>query len=346
MTGRSAWAAMALGIVFVAVTACSTAAPSVAPASGNAGASVDPSASPRPTAAPSSRPTPQGSPVASPTPAPTEAPEPTDEPAPPVEPPPDGSLIVDWDVADVRGLERLTGIRGDAASGETWLIAGETDVVTPEGDLNQVGGIWRSDAGGTWQQVLELEDGWVSDIATGGPGFVAVGSNGDRAAVWLSGDGRTWRSVEDDAFGDGRMFHVGVSDSGIVAFGEAGDGEDGVIWTSPDGSSWLKATNASGLEVAAGLQALLADDGRLTAFVGDGTGPMTSRSGRRRGAPNGARSARCPTRSEPPSPQRPTDREGGSPSAARMASVLVWAGGPTMASPGSAWRALRTQRRR
>jgi hypothetical protein len=52
-----------------------------------------------------------------------------------------------------------------------------------------------------------------------------------------------------------------------VAFGTTGDG-GASIWTSVDGTAWLKATNDTGLEVARGVQLVAEHDGRLTAFVG------------------------------------------------------------------------------
>ena len=65
--------------------------------------------------------------------------------------------------------------------------------------------------------------------------------------------------------------------SGLVAFGDRTDTDSKVIWTSPDGIDWLAATNASGLQVARGVTAVAAIDGRAIAFVAvgnDARGPI------------------------------------------------------------------------
>ena len=274
-----------LGVSMLLLAACSATpvgSPSpaaVAPSrSASAGAIATTSRTPRPS--PRATPSPSSVPAyespdkpVDPTPEPESAvdddPVLPDATRTPVPPPPAGSLMVDWTTASVRGLEEAEGLRSYGANGSTWLITGDVDRTIGDGDTDRHGIIWRSERGSAWEPVLDVKDGAITNVAPRGSGFVAVGINGyDDAGVWLSDDGRAWRAVDDDAFRDGRMFHVGVTANGIVAFGEAGSSDVGVIWTSPDGEEWLRATNPSGLRVARGLRALVQDDGRLTAFVG------------------------------------------------------------------------------
>ncbi len=276
MQGRSRSARIVtLAVVAIIVAACGTAPSTGAPGPSVGAATAGPSltAAPRrsptmapfrsPTAAPTSSPS-----TAAATAEPTSAPEPTAKSVKANRP-----LVIDWDPASIRGLDHPTErFDGSAANGSTWLIAGSRRRILPDGDYDERGAIWRSEGGSRWDLVLELQDGFVTAIAANGPGFVAVGAmkSVDRAAVWSSRDGRSWQPVDDAAFDGGVMREVGVTASGIVAFGEVGgytDDSKAAIWTSPDGISWLRATNTSGLRVAAGLEALVQDPGRLTAFV-------------------------------------------------------------------------------
>lgn len=117
----------------------------------------------------------------------------------------------------------------------------------------------------------------LNDVVIGPLGIVAVGEEGTVAAdnstigfnavVLLSKNGRTWERIADSAFADGEMQMAGATRQGFVVFGQDFDG-DRVIWTSPDGREWLRATNETGLKVAAGVRLLIPADGVLTAIVG------------------------------------------------------------------------------
>ena len=153
------------------------------------------------------------------------------------------------------------------------------DVTTADGTFEDVGipGIWTSKDGLRWRAaeieppdpVTEYTSLELVDITIGGPGLVAVGFDREyeRAVVYTSVDGDEWRRVHDAGFAPGRMLMVGATDQGLVAFGDEYPRSRKVIWTSTDGSKWLRATNKSGLEVANGVTELVADGGRLTAFV-------------------------------------------------------------------------------
>lgn len=95
---------------------------------------------------------------------------------------------------------------------------------------------------------------YIESVTAGGPGLVAVGSaNGageddpSSAAVWTSVDGVSWSRVPHDeaTLGGSRnvsMASVTAGGPGLVAVGSADphDGEDGVAWTSVDGTTWSR----------------------------------------------------------------------------------------------------------
>ena len=132
-----------------------------------------------------------------------------------------------------------------------------------------------------WQNVdspiADVEADYLSAVAIGPTGIVAVGEEGivgagnervgSDALVMFSADGLTWQRISDPAFKDGQMQFVGATNEGFVAFGSDFSRRP-VIWTSPDGREWLRATNETGLAVARGVRLLIPEDGRLTALVG------------------------------------------------------------------------------
>ena len=89
-------------------------------------------------------------------------------------------------------------------------------------------------------------------VTAGGPGLVAVGSDGSDdggldAAVWTSPDGITWSRVPHDETtfsggGDLVMRSVIAGGPGLVAVGSDWSGDDVVaaVWTSPDGITWSR----------------------------------------------------------------------------------------------------------
>jgi hypothetical protein len=197
-------------------------------------------------------------------------------------------------MAIVAGLLLAIGAPAPAsASGNGWeqreFPAGYIDAMASSEDGIVAGGqsgIWFSDDGRAWEQVLGREEfpepgpspqtGGIRDMAVGGPGFVAVGQalpeGGDRveAAVWTSPDGRSWTRQEGPVFSEGTEpipDHVSTTRSSIagVASGEAGlvavgeiftgkfvdgqllpDGFTPVVWKSPDGEQWSRHRIAEG----------------------------------------------------------------------------------------------------
>jgi hypothetical protein len=141
--------------------------------------------------------------------------------------------------------------------------------------------IWFSADGTHWGAVDSGVEGaeylTLNDVVIGPKGIVAVGDQGIIAAdnstigfnavVLLSQDGRTWERIADSAFKDGQMQMAGATRQGFVVFGQDFSGH-AAIWTSPDGREWLRATNETGLKVAAGVRLLIPADGDLAAVVG------------------------------------------------------------------------------
>jgi len=89
----------------------------------------------------------------------------------------------------------------------------------------------------------------MSSVVAGGPGLVAVGSDGanGNAAVWISADGLAWARVPDDEAvfggpGEQWMSSVVAGGPGLVAVGvdEASEDLDAAVWTSADGLTWTR----------------------------------------------------------------------------------------------------------
>jgi hypothetical protein len=93
---------------------------------------------------------------------------------------------------------------------------------------------------------------WIESVTVGGPGLVAVGSDGSNAAVWTSADGATWNRVPHDkavfgGSGSTTMLSVTGGGPGLVAvgyegsrFGGPGIAVQAAVWTSADGITWSR----------------------------------------------------------------------------------------------------------
>jgi hypothetical protein len=74
----------------------------------------------------------------------------------------------------------------------------------------------------------------VADIVATASGFVAVGSAGDQAVAWVSGDGISWQEA---AIGQGRAFAAALLPGRVAALGQTL--RQGVAaWSSSDGLLW------------------------------------------------------------------------------------------------------------
>ena len=138
-------------------------------------------------------------------------------------------------------------------------------------DSQQRSMIWRSTDGRHWERALRAAASQqLNAITAGGPGFVAVGSDGQGGAVWQSATDSVGRRSSTTRSTAGRWISVVATKSGLVAYGARWNTDSRMIWTSPDGLEWLAATNESGLRVARGVEAVAAWDGQALAFVGPG----------------------------------------------------------------------------
>jgi hypothetical protein len=161
------------------------------------------------------------------------------------------------------------------------VVAGGPGLVAVGSDFNIDGdsdaAVWTSPDGFNWSRVPHDEavfggagEQGMSSVVAGGPGLVAVGSDGigvwvltssDQdfdpvdadAAVWTSSDGITWSRVpHDEAVFGGEGGHVMLSVTsrgpGLVAVGAAssvdtGDkpsNADAAVWVSVDGFTWSR----------------------------------------------------------------------------------------------------------
>ena len=105
---------------------------------------------------------------------------------------------------------------------------------------------WTSFDSATWTQTPSdgLDGGYLSDISSGGPGFIAIGSVGPEGgngeeAIWTSEDGVSWNRLPDDpVFGDTLWISaVAPGGPGMVAVGSWMG-----AWYSSDGSTWERAS--------------------------------------------------------------------------------------------------------
>ena len=120
------------------------------------------------------------------------------------------------------------------------------------------GAVWTSPDGLSWTRVPHDETVFggdygqeIVDETSGGPGLVAVGSDGPssaaRPAVWTSPDGLTWSraprdQIASDADERSLMSAVTRGGPGLVAVGQIGEfpSTSAAVWTSPDGVTWSR----------------------------------------------------------------------------------------------------------
>ncbi|MEA2009434.1 MAG: hypothetical protein U9N78_01900, partial [Actinomycetota bacterium] len=154
---------------------------------------------------------------------------------------------------DESGMAAVTiGSSGFVAGGFSHTVAvGGTDAavwVSPDGRS------WQrvADEGGVFGDAMSVNgaesDQFISDVAGGNLGVVAVGADGRvldfDAAVWFSSDGAVWERSPDDSSvlgGDGYQFMHAVIQVGglVVAVGESDD--EAAAWVSEDGRQWSHA---------------------------------------------------------------------------------------------------------
>ena len=151
-------------------------------------------------------------------------------------------------------------------------------VGSEDGGLEPGAAVWTSVDGITWSRVPHNKEIFggedsrqmqtdgagrkaMNGVTAGGPGLVAVGSDGFDAAVWTSPDGVTWSRVPHDesVFGGATtqsMWSVTVASPGLVAVGGDSSGDDvaAAVWTSPDGVNWSRVPHNKEVFGGAGFQ--------------------------------------------------------------------------------------------
>jgi hypothetical protein len=140
--------------------------------------------------------------------------------------------------------------------------------------------VWTSPFGKVWSRVSHDEAVFGGEgsqtmwsVIRGGPGLVAVGTDGpggtvepdgdDDAAVWTSSDALAWSRVPHDEAvfgGEGfqRMSSVTAGGPGLVAVGSdrRGGDDDAAVWTSPDGLTWSRVPHGEAIFGGEGSQSM------------------------------------------------------------------------------------------
>jgi hypothetical protein len=123
---------------------------------------------------------------------------------------------------------------------------------------------WTSENGRTWTRAaVELPaDPGGHDAMFGlfptGAGVVAWGTLGNAPAIWWSQEGTSWELVSTgpafDATAEGQIVEVAQTADGFVAIGwerPRGEGEHEQVWTSADGTTWVRGPRLTKDELTA-----------------------------------------------------------------------------------------------
>jgi hypothetical protein len=99
-------------------------------------------------------------------------------------------------------------------------------------------GIWTSADGLSWiASSSDFGTGEIQAVTAGGPGFVAVGRDGQSTMSWTSNDGLSW-TRDRSSPGPGAMHAVVDVGGTLVAAGSTPAGA--AVWTSSDGMHWVE----------------------------------------------------------------------------------------------------------
>lgn len=164
----------------------------------------------------------------------------------------DGDAAV-WRSSDGASWERV--VDGGALGGQGSQIA--FDVVAGPGGFIAVGTDgevatgWTSADGTSWTEQALGGSGVAVGLGAGDAGLVAVGSSpgdGLDAVVWRSPDGLSWERDEGEALAgplDQELAAVAIGEAMTVAVGRTnvGGGDDAAVWSSTEGSPWLRSAH-------------------------------------------------------------------------------------------------------
>lgn len=165
-----------------------------------------------------------------------------------------------------------------AASEEDGLLAVGFREQGPGGGLP----VWHADGpDADWASIQPFDSQpnlYITDVAAGGPGFVAVGNNisSGLSQVWISPDGSAWEWILDSDLPSGScaaLSEIAGNAVAVVAVGCDGGG-DGAVVSSANGVEWISYTvpfSSPALHVVAGESGfLVTGDPRELLWSADG----------------------------------------------------------------------------
>jgi hypothetical protein len=151
-----------------------------------------------------------------------------------------------------------TRVEGLAAGAGRLVAVG----VTLDGSAVSGGAAWTSADARTWGRVASPEPafGPIHGVAAARDGFIAVGTDvaGTKAIVWTSPDGLGWKAAPDADALDNHGLQIEMRDIAAVGQGYVAVGHllfgtqypSGVIWSSPNGTTWTRAPDSPVLQQA------------------------------------------------------------------------------------------------
>jgi len=183
---------------------------------------------------------------------------------------PDGLILLTedgraWQRAtdeDLRGVE----ISDVVATADGFVAVGFEPRVDPPA-LDATGVVLASPDGRDWERLATLPGAWLSRIAAGPSGFLAVGEVEMKGVVFASADARRWDQLPSaSAFGGASVVDAAAVGGGWVAVGSSHGRAH--AWTSPDGRTWTSAP-MDGADPVPGIAAV-----EVRAITTAGTGLM------------------------------------------------------------------------
>lgn len=173
-------------------------------------------------------------------------------------PNPDGlvSTLTVWLSADGitwRPVPILAGVRAGSVSESRNVAAGPRGVVIAGNTCcgEEGAAVWWSPDGVGWQRAAfpRLAEAYLTGVAAGPDGFVAIGGVRGRGAIWTSVDGIGWTAVDQDEAGlvRGELAHAVALGDGYLVAGmddRAGRDSQAAVWASTGLAAWRRLAAA------------------------------------------------------------------------------------------------------
>jgi hypothetical protein len=132
------------------------------------------------------------------------------------------------------------------AAGPTGIVIAGNICCRQEGTA-----VWFSPDGASWERAdfPRLANTYLSAVAAGEDGFVAIGTTGGVGTIWTSADGVAWAQVEPDVAGlvRGELSHVVALGDGFLVAGmddARGLDSNAALWASTGLGDWRRAAAA------------------------------------------------------------------------------------------------------